>query len=196
MSQSLSLRSSEISLNPNSVCRLSHLYNPFHSATINFLQVDHGEYYWRDDLVSGPILRAFSLWVTFLSSRRYPSNFSNTGRHQANYPDKNYSFFISTLSVKFLAAGAFVLLIYFIAKLWTTGRREQGLPPGPPVTPVVGNALQFPTGFPHIRCARVYPITVYSVSSGRSLFLNAPDWQNGHIRMAQSFPSVANQPPE
>jgi hypothetical protein len=131
-----------------------------------------------------------------LFSWRYPSNFSNAERHQVNYLDKNYSFLISTLSVKFLVAGASVFLIYFIAKLWTTGRREQGLPPGPPVTPVVGNALQFPTGFPHIRCARVHPITVYSIPGRCSLVLNAPDSPNGHIRMAQSFPSVAYQPPE
>jgi hypothetical protein len=174
------------------VCPLSP--TPF--STINFLQVDHGEYYWRDDLVSGPILRARSLWVSFLSSWRYHSNFSGAGRHQVNYLDKNYSFLISTLSVKFLVAGASVLFIYFIAKLWTTGRREQGLPPGPPVTPVVGNALQFPTGFPHVRCVRVHPITVYSISSRCSLLLNALDSQNGHIRMAQLFPSVAYQPLE
>jgi len=170
--------------------------SPIPFSTIDFLQADHGEYYWRDDLVSGPVLCACSLWVLFLSSWCYPSNFYNAGRHQVKYLDKNYSFLISILSVKFLVAGASVLFIYFIAKLWTTGRREQGFPPGPPVTPVVGNALQFPIGFPHIRCARVHPITVYSISTRCSLFFNAPDSQNGHIRMAQLFPSVAYQPPE
>jgi hypothetical protein len=124
-----------------------------------------------DETTSYPALFSVLALCEYYSCRpwRYPFNFSNAGHHQVNYLDKNYSFLISTLSVKFLVAGASVLFIYFIAKLGTTGRREQGLPPGPPVTPVVGNALQFPTGFPHIWCARVHPITVYSISRRCSL---------------------------
>ena len=127
-----------------------------------------------DETTSYPALFSVLALCEYHSCRPALSfQFSNAGHHQVNYLDKNYSFLISILSVKFLVAGASVLFIYFIAKLWTTGRREQGFPPGPPVTPVVGNALQFPIGFPHIRCARVHPITVYSISSRCSLILNA-----------------------
>ena len=196
MLQSLSLRSSETSLNPNSVGRLS--------LTLITHSIQHDRFpsswSWKILLTRWPRIQPYSPCLLSVSIipviLALSSQFSNAGHHQVNYLDKNYSFVISILSAKSLVAGAFVLFIYFIAKLWTTGCREQGFPPGPPVTPVVGNTLQFPTGFPHIRCAQVHPITVYSISTRCSLILNAPDLQNGHIRMVRSFLSVAYQPPE
>jgi hypothetical protein len=82
-------------------------------------------------------------------------NFANADLHQVNYLYKPYSFVAQTLSAKHFAAGASILFIYLSAKLWTTGRRERGLPPGPPVVPFLGNALQFPKRFPHFRYALV-----------------------------------------
>lgn len=36
-------------------------------------------------------------------------------------------------------------------KLRRYGRRERGLPPGPPTTPILGNVPQFPREFPFLQ---------------------------------------------
>lgn len=44
-----------------------------------------------------------------------------------------------------------VLVMLLILKLRTVGTRDGDFPPGPKTTPVLGNALDFPTSFPHIK---------------------------------------------
>jgi hypothetical protein len=70
--------------------------------------------------------------------------------YEVDYLYNVYSSFILTFSNKYLVAGTSILFTYILAKLWTTGYRERGLPPGPPTTPFLGNALQFPKRFPHV----------------------------------------------
>jgi hypothetical protein len=70
--------------------------------------------------------------------------------NKANYLDSDYTFLIPTFGTS--VACASIVFIYVFAKLWTAGRRQRGLPPGPPTTPVLGNALQFPKSFPHVQC--------------------------------------------
>jgi hypothetical protein len=41
--------------------------------------------------------------------------------------------------------------IWLLAKLLHIGSREQSLPPGPPTTPFVGNALMMPSKFIHLK---------------------------------------------
>lgn len=36
-------------------------------------------------------------------------------------------------------------------KISTIGSRDKKLPPGPKTTPVLGNALDFPTCYPHLK---------------------------------------------
>ncbi|KAJ7677845.1 hypothetical protein DFH06DRAFT_561629, partial [Mycena polygramma] len=48
-----------------------------------------------------------------------------------------------------LALGA--LLVCVAAWLRKLGAREAGLPPGPPTLPILGNALQMPTKYAHLK---------------------------------------------
>lgn len=44
-----------------------------------------------------------------------------------------------------------VVVTLLILKFRTVGRRNKNLPPGPKTIPVLGNALEFPTSFPHVK---------------------------------------------
>lgn len=46
---------------------------------------------------------------------------------------------------------ALLTLAWLIVRLFTIGKREKGLPPGPPTIPVFGNLHVFPTEFAHFR---------------------------------------------
>lgn len=46
---------------------------------------------------------------------------------------------------------AFLTLGWLAIKFFTIGRREKGLPPGPPTIPLLGNLHVFPTEFAHYK---------------------------------------------
>ncbi|KAL9584899.1 MAG: hypothetical protein Q9212_001833 [Teloschistes hypoglaucus] len=50
-----------------------------------------------------------------------------------------------------IAIALLVLTVILIRKLSTIGSRGEAFPPGPKTTPVLGNVLDFPTSFPHIK---------------------------------------------
>lgn len=55
---------------------------------------------------------------------------------------------VSNLSI---VASIAVLVVLLFLKLRKIGHRDPDLPPGPKTTPVLGNALDFPTSFPHAK---------------------------------------------
>ena len=42
-------------------------------------------------------------------------------------------------------------LVWIVLKVFRTGQREKGLPPGPPTFPLLGNMALMPTEYPYIR---------------------------------------------
>ncbi|KAF2129630.1 putative cytochrome P450 monooxygenase [Dothidotthia symphoricarpi CBS 119687] len=50
-----------------------------------------------------------------------------------------------------IAIGVVVLVVLLVLKVRTIGCRGKDFPPGPKTTPVLGNALDFPTSFPHVK---------------------------------------------
>ncbi|KAF9002274.1 putative cytochrome P450 monooxygenase [Cyathus striatus] len=78
-----------------------------------------------------------------------------------------------------VAFASLVLISLIIVRLRAYGRREQGLPPGPDGIPILGNALQFPTAFPHLmftQWAREYG-EIYSLKifSRNAIVLTSPE---------------------
>ncbi|KAI0082000.1 cytochrome P450 [Panus rudis PR-1116 ss-1] len=69
-------------------------------------------------------------------------------------------------------------VLLLIGWLCGKGRRERGLPPGPPTLPLLGNALDFPKSQPHLRFtewARTYgEIFSLKVGSTTLVVLNSP----------------------
>lgn len=66
---------------------------------------------------------------------------------------------------------AIVLLVSLILKLRNVGARDKDMPPGPHMTLILGNALDFPTSFPHIKyvlifAKRVFELTVLGFWNG------------------------------
>ena len=55
------------------------------------------------------------------------------------------------LTITRFAVALFVLMILVVLKSRTIGSRERDFPPGPKTTPFLGNALAFPTSFPHVK---------------------------------------------
>jgi hypothetical protein len=43
------------------------------------------------------------------------------------------------------------MLAWLIIKLWSMGRRESTLPPGPPTKPIFGNMFSYPKDYPHFQ---------------------------------------------
>lgn len=63
------------------------------------------------------------------------------------------NFLLAEIIVSNFSIGATlaVLVTLFVLKLCTMGSRDKDFPPGPKTTPVLGNALDFPTSFPHVK---------------------------------------------
>ncbi|KAJ9379712.1 hypothetical protein DTO063F5_7083 [Paecilomyces variotii] len=63
------------------------------------------------------------------------------------------NFLFAKIMVSNFSVGAVlaVLVMLLILKLRTVGTRDEDFPPGPKTTPVLGNALDFPTSFPHVK---------------------------------------------
>lgn len=55
---------------------------------------------------------------------------------------------MSTFSI---GATLAVLVTLLVFKLRAVGSRDKNFPPGPKTIPVLGNALDFPTSFPHVK---------------------------------------------
>lgn len=51
---------------------------------------------------------------------------------------------------------AIVLLVSLILKFRNVGTRDKDMPPGPKTKPILGNALDFPNSFPHIKYALIF----------------------------------------
>ncbi|KAJ7589603.1 cytochrome P450 [Mycena floridula] len=73
--------------------------------------------------------------------------------------------------------GFALILVWLSKKLLNIGKREKGLPPGPPTVPILGNLHIFPTEFAHYRFtdwAREYgPIYSLKVGSGTAIVLSS-----------------------
>ncbi len=50
-----------------------------------------------------------------------------------------------------------VFAAYFSSTLSRIGKRERGLPPGPPTLPVLGNLLSFPREYVYLKYAQKTP---------------------------------------
>ncbi|CAL1707417.1 unnamed protein product [Somion occarium] len=71
-----------------------------------------------------------------------------------------------------------VVFIGLVQRLWRIGSREQGLPPGPPTLPLLGNLLVFPRTRAHLKFtewARSYG-DIYSlkIGSGTAIVVSSP----------------------
>ena len=50
-----------------------------------------------------------------------------------------------------IAVALLALTVFLFLRLRTIGCRGEDFPPGPKTTPLLGNVLDFPTGFPHVK---------------------------------------------
>lgn len=57
---------------------------------------------------------------------------------------------LGTTNIEIVVA-LLALPLFLLLKLRTIGSRGEDFPPGPKTTPVIGNALDFPTSFPHLK---------------------------------------------
>jgi hypothetical protein len=73
-----------------------------------------------------------------------------------------------SLTILFLSVATCVIWV-----LWRTGRREPGLPPGPPTVPILGNMLMFPKTERHL-------VFVFVLTNFWSLDKKTIDSQHGH----------------
>ncbi|KAJ7586976.1 cytochrome P450 [Mycena floridula] len=72
------------------------------------------------------------------------------------------------MAIPLYKVGFAVALIWIVNKVLNIGKREKGLPPGPPTVPVLGNLHIFPTKFAHYKLtewAREYG-AIYSLKLG------------------------------
>lgn len=65
-------------------------------------------------------------------------------------------FVIPTSPYALVALGVGIALLYKVTRI---GRRGNGLPPGPPTRPLLGNLLEFPTSTIHFAFTKVRPVS-------------------------------------
>ncbi|KAJ7586994.1 cytochrome P450 [Mycena floridula] len=93
--------------------------------------------------------------------------------------------------------GFTVVLLWILKKLFNIGKREKGLPPGPPTVPILGNVHLFPTEFAHYRLtewAREYG-AIYSLKLGPGTAIVLSSAAAVKELMDKRSASTADRPP-
>ncbi|KAL0954810.1 hypothetical protein HGRIS_003756 [Hohenbuehelia grisea] len=113
---------------------------------------------WKPNYI---LAKAFSFRLFLDSAYRYPE-------HDSKHDRDCCTAFHRLPTMPALWVLILTVLVWFTAKFLVIGKRQRGLPPGPPTVPILGNLHVFPTEFAHFKFtewAKIYG-EIYSLKIG------------------------------